>query len=286
MAKSFGKKLIEVSVILAEGDFGGGNTLVIPGGYGGLTMTVDVMKPGQPDQNKASVKVKGLSYDHMAELTTLGFRAQELQRNLISVKAGAGDSMTLIFEGEITEAWADFNAVPDVEMRIEAESGAYPQLIPEEPVSVDGEAAVSELMEKETKAMGYTFRNQGVTSTVRNAVFNGSPVAKLRSMAKQVDAELVIDDREVILLPGDGTPREGNAVLLSPESGLVGYPTFNQDGIVCKCLFNPDLRQAGLVEVKSLVPKASGTWKITRLSHKLSSDGQWLSEVEAEYVGG
>jgi hypothetical protein len=286
MPKSFANKIITVTIVLADGDFGGqGNTLTIPGGHGGLTMSVDVEKPGQPDNNKASLRITGLSYEHMDQLTTLGFGPQESQKNLLKVEAGTEDSQTVLFEGEITSAWADFNSVPDPEMQIEAESGSYPAQLPEEPVSVNGDTPASDLMEKIAGAIGYSFSNQGVTAPMRNSYLTGSPIVKLRQIARETGTELIIDDREIILLPGDGTAREGNAVLLNKDSGLIGYPTFNQDGISVKCLFNPDLKQGGLLAVESIVPKATGTWKITKLSHSLSSTDAWTSEADAEYTG-
>ena len=84
----------------------------------GLASSVSVKKPGLPDKNSANVKIKGLSYEHMAELTTLGFRSKELQKNLLTVSAGDASALTVIFEGEITSAWPDMNSVPDVEMTI------------------------------------------------------------------------------------------------------------------------------------------------------------------------
>jgi hypothetical protein len=285
MPSSFEKKVLKVTVILAEGDFGGGNALEIPGAPDGLAMTVSVDKPGQPDNNKASITVQGLSLEHMAEMTTLGFGPQEMQKNLVKVEAGTGDASSVIFEGEITEAWADFNSAPDPEMKIEAESGAYPQILSEDPLSVAGEAGVAGLAEQEANAMGYSFKNEGVTASVRNGVYTGSPMAKLRAMADETGCELIVDDREVLLLPGDGSARTGNAVLVNADSGELGYPTFTQDGVSFKCLFNPELKQGGLVRLESVVPKATGTWKITKLSHKISSFEDWTSEVEAEHVG-
>jgi hypothetical protein len=285
MAKSFTRKYIECQFILAEGDFGGGNTLTVPGGANGLTMSVSITKPGLPDKNKANIKITGLSLAHMEQLTTLGFMPMESQKNLCQVRAGADDNIAVVFEGEITKAFPDMNGAPDIQMDIEAESGAYPQLIPEAPVSVQGEAPVADLIQTECANMGYTFKNEGVTASVRNAVFNGSPLEKIQFIAKQVGAEIILDDRTVILLPGDGTPREGDAVLLTPETGLLGYPTFTQDGIQCKCLFNPNLQIGGQVKIESIVPKATGHWKIVKLTHNISTKDEWNSDIEAQYVG-
>ena len=280
---SFVKRALAIKFILQEGDFGGGNALEVMG----LACKVAIEKPGLPDKNSAKIDITGLALERMEELTTLGFLPGTMQRNLVVVRAGTEDDLTVVFEGEVKQAWPDFNKAPDIEMHIEAESGAYPQLTPEPPVSVNGEAPVAGLIEAEARAMGYSFKNEGCTASVRNAVFDGSPMEKIRKMAAQVGAGLMVDDREVILLASPNEPRSGDAVLLNKDTGLIGYPTFNQDGIQLKCLFNPGLAQGGLVKVESLLPKASGVWRITKLSHDLAAyrDGPWQSSVEAEYVG-
>jgi hypothetical protein len=145
---------------------------------------------------------------------------------------------------------------------------------------------VAGLAEAEAKAMGYAFKDEtGGSYSVRNSVFNGAPTDKLQAMCRESGAQLLIDDGTVILV-SEGAAREGNAVLVSPETGLVGYPTFNENGVVFSVLFNPEIRQGGLVKVESVVPKATGTWKVTDVNHKISSSDKWATEVKAEYAGG
>jgi hypothetical protein len=276
---------IKFEFILSEGDFGGGNTLEVLCGRGYLKGMVDITKPGLPDKNKANIKISGLSMTNMEKLTTLGFLPMESQKNLVKIMAGSPEKLSVIFEGEIISAWPNMNSVPNPEMTLEAESGAYPQLIPEEPISVQGEAPIADLIAKECAVIGYTFKNENVSASVRNAVFNGSPIEKMQAMANQVGAELIIDDRTVFLLPGDGTAREGNAVLLSKETGLLKYPEFTNDGINCSCIFNPELQQGGLIKIESLMPHANGTWKIVKIKHSLSSVDKWQTDLESQYVG-
>ena len=281
MATTFSKKSIELEITLGSGDFGGGNAKTIKG----LACDVTITKPGLPDKNSANVTIWGLKYEDMAQLTMLAFRPLDLEKNYIKISAGEeGEAMSVAFEGEISSSYADFNSSPDVAMKIEANSGIYPQLKAEPPLSIQGEATAAQLIEQQAGLMGYSFKNEGVSSSVKNAVFNGSPVSKAQDIADQVGADLLIDDGMVILMPRDQA-RSGNAVLLTPETGLIGYPTFNQDGIVCRCFYDPELKHFGLIKVKSIVPKASGAWKITKLTHKLSaykpSGGPWESEIEA-----
>ena len=253
----------------------------------GLAVEATITKPGLPEKNSAKVKIWGLKYEVMAQLTMLAFRPLESQHNLLEVEAGdLGGRPALVFKGEITKASADFNSSPDVAMDFEASSGSYPQLIAKPVETVAGEAKAADLFAQFAAEAGYDYKNEGLTASVKNAWFPGSPIEKAYKLARDLDCELIIDDGAMITLPG-GQARPGRAVLLTKDTGLLGYPTFNQDGITCRCLFNPDLVYGGLIKVESIVPKASGQWKITKLSHELSAykpgGGAWESKIEAAY---
>lgn len=284
MPKSFSIKTIQIAVTLGKGNFSeGGNTKIIEG----LSCDVSVQKPGLPEKNSAAVKIWGLKYEDMAQLTMLAFKPLESQHNLISIKAGEkGASLALIFQGEITSAFADFNAAPDVFMQFEADSGSYPQQIATPVTTVKGEAKADQLFSQFAAQAGYTYKNEGVTSSVQNAWFPGSPITKMEKLSKEIGCELIIDDGAIIILPA-GQARAGNAVLLTKDTGLIGYPTFNQDGISCRCIFNPDLIYGGLIKVESIVPRASGVWRITKLTHHITAyipgGGNWESQIEASY---
>lgn len=286
MTDSFSIKSIEVRVTLGKGTFSeGGNTKIIEG----LACDVAIQKPGLPEKNSASVKIWGLKYEDMAQLTMLAFKPLESQHNLISIKAGVrGQNLALVFAGEITSAFANFNTAPDECMEFEADSGSYPHQIATPTTTVSGEAAADKLFAQFASEAGYTYKNEGVTASVQNAWFPGAPIDKVSKLARDIGCELLIDDGTIVVMPA-GQARAGNTVLLTKDTGMIGYPTFNQDGIICKCLFNPDLQYGGLIKVESIVPKASGVWKITKLNHSLSAynpqGGPWESEIEAAYAG-
>ncbi|MDL2315519.1 hypothetical protein LJC59_00350 [Desulfovibrio sp. OttesenSCG-928-A18] len=286
MPKSFSIKTIQLSIVLGKGSFaGGGNTKVIEG----LAVDANVQKPGLPEKNKATVKVWGLKYEDMAELTMLAFKPLESQHNLIEIKAGEkGGALPVIFQGEITSAAADFNQAPDPCMHFEADTGSYPQQIPKPATTVNGEAQADKLFAQFAADAGYSYKNEGVTGSVQNAWFPGSPIEKMRKLSRDLGCELLIDDGAVIVMP-EGQARQGNATLLRKDAGLIGYPTFNQDGISCRCIFNPALAYGGLVKVESIVPRATGTWRITKLTHHVTAyipgGGNWESQIEAAYYG-
>ena len=131
-------------------------------------------------------------------------------------------------------AWADFNGAPDVEMKFEAMTGGYAALIAQSPVSSSGTATAADLCGQFAKEAGFSFVNQGIDASIANSVYSGSPLEKAQAVAKQVGADLIIDDDKMTLLPRGESLRGGSVVLLSPETGMIGYPTFTNNGIIVK----------------------------------------------------
>jgi hypothetical protein len=132
---------------------------------------------------------------------------------------------------------------------------------------------------------GYDYVNKGVNVTVSNATYRGAPLNKLQKLADDIDCDLILDDATVITLP-KGQLRSEEPIFISADTGMFGYPTFDNEGISCRCLYNPALQYGGLIEVKSIVPKASGIWQITQLSHHLNASraGSWESRINASIV--
>lgn len=284
---SFVQRKLKIDITLGEGSFDGkGNQK----SFEDFETVVSIEKPGLPDKAKAKVDISNLEYNTMQQLTMLAFKPLKVKKNTIAIYAAAENGeYGLAFSGEIMSAYADFSQAPKAVMHLEAEAGGYAGLIAKGPVAAKGEVQASKLIQQFASEMGYTFKNEGVTASVKNAVFNGTPLEKARAVAAQVGAQLIVDDNKVILLdPQKG--RSGQIPLLSAKSGMLGYPSFNNEGITVTCLFNPNLELGGMVKVESIVPGASGEWKISKLTHNLTansvSPGPWNSVIDAAPLDG
>ncbi len=282
---SFIKRRLQVRLTLAKGSYksGDGNSVVITD----HAMRVSVEKLGPPDFAKASVEIFGMNLSDIEQLTSLSFHPFKLTRNYINIYAGDADTgLSEIFAGSITAANGDFSGCPEHKLKIDAEVGFWGRVTAQGPNVINGSQSVASFIETQAAASNMTFQNEGVSSSLKNCVFDGTPIEQARQAAKMVGADLIIDDDEMVLLPAGGN-RKGNAVLLNKESGLLGYPAITSNGIECKAIFNPAFRFAGLFVLDSIVPKASGTWRIVKLTHKLSAndpgDGSWESSITGYY---
>lgn len=282
---SFIHRKLRVQITLSKGQYkkGQGNSIIIED----LGIVAKIDKAGPPEFGKASVEIYGLSLEVMEQLSTLAMRPLYTRKNYINIFAGDDlHGFVQVFAGSITSATMDFNSAPDLKMKIEARIGFFGSLTAQGPSAISGEQPASNFIEQQIKKAGFTFQNQNVNTRIKNCVFTGSPIEQARQCAKQIGAELVIDDEKVILLQ-NGKAVKGSVPVVSANSGLIGYPTMTQNGIELKAIFNPDFRFAGIIEIQSIVPKVSGQWRIIKLSHNLASNlpsgGQWESSITAYY---
>ena len=284
---SFSQKTLRAEIQLGTGNFQGTskNTYVIEG----LAMSAKIEKVGLPDLSKCELSITGMKYEVMEQLTVLGFRKLTSAKNLLTLYGGTvGETLPVLFSGDITKAVADFKNAPDVVFQISATTGAYSVKKAAAPLSVSGSTAAADLAKAWAAEMGYSFKNSGVTTQVQNCIFNGSPMQKLRVLSEQYHIETIIDDGEIIIQPRGEVRKTGTIPYLTEDSGLAGYPAFTDKGISLVALYNPDFKFGGLIRVKSIVPRASGEWKITKLTHSVSAiekKGEWFSEIEGTWTG-
>ena len=282
---SYTNKTIQVVMAMAEGVFANGaNQITVEG----LPTSVDIQKQGGDERPSCTVTISNLNIDVVKQLTTLSFRPLQRYKNQITVNAGdVGTQLQTVFVGDFENAYGEFQNAPTMNLMVKAISAQHGALMATPATSVDGTEQVSKLMEQWAREAGYTVQNNGVNASVKNTVYRGSPVDKAKMLARDVGIELIIDDGKFILIP-KGKAVEGNAVLVDAKHGLLGYPQFSNDGIAFKMIFDPNLKIGGLVKVESVVPRASGIWKVTKISTKLEAykpdGGAWESNVSATWV--
>ena len=282
---SFTNKTIQVVMAMAEGVFqNGANQITVEG----LPTTVDIQKQGGDERPSCTVTIGNLNIDVVKQLTTLSFRPLQRFKNQITVNAGeVGKQLQTIFIGDFENAYGEFQNAPTMNLMVKAIAAQHGALMATPATSVDGTEQVAKLMEQWAIEAGCTLENKGVNASVKNVVYRGSPVDKAKTLARDVGIDLIIDDGKFIITP-NGQAVDGNAVLIDPKHGLLGYPAFSNDGIEFNMIFDPNVKIGGLVKIESVVPRASGIWKVTKITTKLEAyvpnGGSWNSSVSATWV--
>ena len=282
---SFTNKTIQVVMAMAEGVFqNGANQITVEG----LPTIVAINKQGGDERPSCEVTISNLKIDTVRQLTTLSFRPLQRFKNQITVNAGeVGKQLQTIFIGDFENAYGEFQNAPTMNLMVKAIAAQHGALMATPATSVDGTEQVAKLMEQWAVEAGCTLENKGVNASVKNVVYRGSPVDKAKTLARDVGIDLIIDDGKFIITP-NGQAVDGNAVLIDPKHGLLGYPAFSNDGIEFNMIFDPNVKIGGLVKIESIVPRASGIWKVTKITTKLEAyvpnGGSWNSSVSATWV--
>jgi len=136
-------------------------------------------------------------------------------------------------------------------------------------LAADGDQAYNYAVVSKTLAPGSTFKDQlqeiekamkpyGVTlgyipdlgeaKMPRARVFHGMARDYLRTIARSTNCTWHIDQGKINFIKNDGT-KPGDAVVLNSDTGLIGRPIQTMNGIIARCLLNPNLRPGGKVKI-------------------------------------
>lgn len=247
-------------------------------------MSATIRRAGGFSQGQMHLRIFGLSLSLMNQLSTLGKLPLAGRNNAVTVLAGDDvNGMAIVYIGTIANAWANFQGVPDVTFEIAALAGLYGALAPVPPASYGGSASVAVIMSSLAAQLNRTFKNDGVDAVLSNPYLPGTLLDQVQACARAAGIEYDDDGQTLTIWPKGGN-KNGLVPLLSPATGLVGYPAFTQSGISLTTLFNPSVTFGGLVKVESSLQPAVGTWRVYNLAHQLDADmpdGQWFTHIEA-----
>lgn len=277
------RRKIDVTITLGTGKFGDveGDTITLSG----HRVTAEIVTIASGMQPQANLKIYGLPLSIINQLTTVGPTMAAVRgKNKVSVSAGdEGAALSLIYEGTIDQAWGDFQAAPDVCLNITALAALSAAMRPVQPSSFRGATAAELIMEELAKEMGCAFENHGVSVQLASPYFPGTSYAKVQACARAANINHVVDKGVLVIWPKDGVVGK-EIPLISPENGMIGYPTFSSAGIGVAVLFRPDVRLGGQVNIQSSITPACGIWNLFAVNHSIESErpgGPWFTYISA-----
>lgn len=267
---------------------GNNNTLQITG----LRATADIMFPGPPSFPTATVRIYGMKPSDMTALTGLTFQVLTYKRNSIMIEANSGNGWTTVFEGQMVTAVPDFASLPDVALQITAQTLGFDLLNPATPTSFPRATSFEQVLKTIVLKMSKDLDNGGVSGSFSGSTyFAGTPADQLRIAAQKAGVVYYTDKPGIVEIGLPGAPRNVPKWVLTPQSGLVGYPTLNSVNLIgVVAVFNPALRFGAPLQIKgSEQLAANGDWVIYDCAHSLSSlypDAPWFTNMTAQPPSG
>lgn len=283
---------IDVGIQLGTGDFGEGpagpqNTALIKG----LRVSANIVKAGMPSADSANIRIWGLTRSLMNQLTRLGKPLDTARNNVITLSAGDDvGGMSQVFQGNINQSYGDFNDPPSAALNINCISGQFDAAKPVPALSFPGSANVAVMMQQIAASMNKGFKNSGVSVVLSNTYLPGTAIDQMKTLATAADINVDPNSGPlgavVEIWPRNGN-RGGAIPKVSPQSGLVGYPTFSDRGCGVRVLYRPGFVYGGRFELESSAIIGTKTWNIATLEYELESElpgGKWFMNIDA-YIG-
>ncbi len=237
----------------------------------------------------ARVKIYGLPIETTDKLLRIKFNSLNGLRDTIAIEAGDQDSeLVPVFKGGITFAYPDFGDAPNVALIIESQTAVLESMAPVDAESYKGYQDVVNIMGQICERVGYTLESNDVNAKLNDVYLCDTDMKKIRKLADDAHLDLYLENNLVAITP-KGQPRKIKIPIVSPETGLIGYPTPTMVGVNFKCFFDPLVRFGGVVRIKdSEVKFCNGDWLIYGIRSTLETEqesARWHMEVSTQTLG-
>jgi hypothetical protein len=286
MSGSFVNRLLRATLILPQGTFPGtdSNTLVLDN----LRMSARLTGSGNWT-NFCDLSIYGMRQVDMSAVTVLFGQGGTITainaRALLILESNDGSGWLQVFEGQFQQAQADYRSLPDVNLMINAATGAGQQYLAAQPSSFAGSIDVVTVAELLASQMGFAFEDNGVEGTIATPYLSGTLMDQFRALALAGNFDYYFDAKSTLIIcPKNEGRQDKTAIAVNPDSGLVGYPVLGQYGIDVDVLFSPAIELGSPITISnSQVPGADGTWYPRTAVHELETikqGGRWFSHLQ------
>ncbi len=286
---TFLKRRINVTFQLGlGGTFGESGTNTVT--CSGLRVQAALQQVNGPGLGQASVRIYGLTPSLLKQLSSLNQATMSTRQNTIILDAGDDvNGMATVFQGQIQVSQIMLNTAPDTTLTIMATAGGLAPVQRVAPSSYPGTADAAVILQNLAFQAKLGFENNGVSVMLATPYFPGDTWAQIKRCAAAANIDYAIDaTKNVLVITPKGGKRGGQIPLISPQTGMIGYPSYSSgvNGLSVTTLFNPLLRIQGQVQIQSNLEVANGTWSVFNLEHELESEdpgGQWLTRFDAAH---
>lgn len=260
--------------------------------YTDLDCAFTIRKSIKPEPNTCEVTIWNLSPERQAELEAIAPKGSKQATVGIpcELEAGYEGGMSLLWRGDLRtiETTDDGpNAVSTLTSGDGEKSWKHARLHvsygPQTPIETSLRAIARALGVDEGNLSKVVARLKVGGSAIwpTGKVLTGAASRQLISIARSADLEVSIQDGALQFLDR-GKALEGQALKLTPDTGLVGSPSVDNEGIVTfRTLIIPDLRCGAPVVIDA--KRVKGNFRLVEIEWSGDTSGaDWYAECKGE----
>jgi hypothetical protein len=245
----------------------------------GLDVAFNVKKTLKPKPNTCELTLYNLNEEHIAQLENLRPKEKVATKGIgCRIEAVYVDGTSQIWLGDLRNCLVTKEG-EDWVARLESGDGEKAWKNARLHVSFGPKTGLDTALRAMVRALGLgegnlskvvnKLKQNGTAIWPAGTVISGSAARELQAFAKSADLEVSIQDGALQFLDR-GKALSSTAVRLAPETGLLGSPTVDKDGILeAKLLMVPDIRCGGLVTVDAR--RVKGAYRI--------EEAEWVGDT-------
>jgi hypothetical protein len=258
----------------------------------GHDMAFEVEKSLKPDPNTCELRLWNLNESQRSQLEELRPKKGSLVGIPVKIEAGYEAASSLIWLGDLRTVESNREG-PDWITVLGSGDGEKSVQLARINQSFDKLTSVDTILRSIAKAMGVGPGNleffaqrllltgQGGKLATEGVVLSGRAADKLTAWCRSLDIEWSVQDG-ALQFTDRGKPLIGQAFLLSAETGLIGTPTVDNEGVLsATMLMIPGLVVGSLLVLNSR--RIKGNYRVRKAKWDGDTSGQpWYIHVEAE----
>ncbi|QYC51340.1 hypothetical protein [Acinetobacter phage BUCT628] len=284
------KKVIKITLTLQDGvqtfTAEGDNRLSSTG----LAISTNITYGNGAISPTAQITVYGLPLPTMIKLMRIQWNTMQAILNMVKIEVGEqGQPLKVAYEGNITFATINMDGAPNVALVITSQMAVVEKMRPIKSITIgkDEEKDVVDVIRDICAEINYEFYNYGFSKIITSTTLNGSGIEIIEKLSHACGFDLYIEQRSVSICPIGGS-RELKIPIISPKTGLIGYPAPDQRGITFSCAYDPLVRFGGIVQIRESIigDVVNQDWRVYGLVATLEANipqGKWQMNVNATW---
>jgi hypothetical protein len=248
-----------------------------------LAMTFRIHKSLKPEPNTAELTIYNLNPDHRSAL-------EQLKTASVLIEAGYEQGVSTLFLGDLRTAIST-NEGPDIVTKLSSGDGEKATKKSRVKVSLKkGAATPQKVLEAVAKALGVGEGNLKTALSQLGAVANhfsegtvitGSAAKEMTAICQSLGLTWSIQDGKLQIL-SLRKALDGEAIKLSKDTGMIGSPTVDNDGVLSvNMLLAPDVFPGRKLVLEA--QRLKGQYRIETCDYAGDTHGQdWYIKITAK----
>ncbi len=238
--------------------------------YTDLAITVTGTKFASPTQGECNVTIANLSQEvsDFILTETSPFNPDRSAKRIVVEAGRRSTGYSLLYSGIIFRS--SISQPPDALLSIRALTGQFQK---GNVIARNGTATapLSRIALQVANDLGLPLQFSATDVQVANYSFTGAAIKQVNRLAQMAPVDAYVDN-DVLIVKNTADPLQGRVRRLSADTGMIGVPTFTEQGARVTLLYDSTTVLGGALEIVSeQYPALTGRYLIYKLNYNITN---------------